>query len=178
VLVTAPQPDVDIEIAPLAADDEPLLWRMLRLAALAEDRTLAEVRGDPDLARYVAGWGRAGDSGVKALDRHSGACVGAAWLRLWKVDDHGYGYIDEQTPELAIAVEAAGRGRGVGRMLLEDLIATAAAPFAAVSLSVRRDNPALRLYRRLGFAPIVGLDTSNRADTSSITMRLDRTTAV
>jgi ribosomal protein S18 acetylase RimI-like enzyme len=150
---------------------------MLRLAALAEDRTLAEIRGDPHLARYVAGWGRAGDSGVKALDRHGGTCVGAAWLRLWTADDHGYGYIDDHTPELSIAVEAAYRGRGIGRRLLEELIATSAAPFAAVSLSVRRDNPALRLYRRTGFAPVAGSDMSNRAGTTSITMRLDRTAA-
>jgi len=175
--VIAPRSGADIEIAPLVAEDEPVLWPMLRMAALAEDRTLAEIRADPDLARYVTGWGRAGDSGVRALDRRRGTCVGAAWLRLWTADDHGYGYIDDQTPELAIGVEAGYRGRGIGRRLIEELVATSAAPFAAVSLSVRRDNPALRLYRRIGFTPVAGSDISNRAGPTSITMRLDRARA-
>jgi ribosomal protein S18 acetylase RimI-like enzyme len=164
----------DIEIMPLTAGDEPVLWEMLRLAAHAEDHSLADVRRDPDLARYVDGWGRGGDSGVKAVNRRSGTCAGAAWLRLWSADDHGYGYIDEHTPELSIAVAPGYQAMGIGTRLLEELIASATGAHAALSLSVRQDNdPALRLYRRLGFEQLGGSDMTNRAGSTSITMRRD-----
>ena len=163
-----------VELLPLTAADDDLVWAMLRLAAHAEDRSISELRGDPDLARYVDGWGRPGDSGVKAVDR-SGAAVGAAWLRLWRADDRGYGYINEQTPELAIAVAAPYRGKGIGRRMLEALIRTATGSYATLSLSVRVDNPALRLYRHLGFKQLDGSAIADRAADTSITMRLDLT---
>jgi GNAT superfamily N-acetyltransferase len=101
--------------------------------------------------------------------------VGAAWSRLWRPDDRGYGYIDERTPELAIAVTAAYRGRGVGRRMLDALIHTVAKSYAALSLSVRVDNPALRLYREVGFEELDGSDVADRAGGTSVTMRLDLT---
>lgn len=52
-----------------------------------------------------------------------------------------------------VAVSAAARGKGVGRALLERVIADAAdAGASAVSLEVRQDNaPARHLYASLGF---------------------------
>lgn len=52
-----------------------------------------------------------------------------------------------------VAVTAAARGKGVGRAMLEQVIADAAAAGAsAVSLEVREDNaPARHLYASLGF---------------------------
>jgi ribosomal protein S18 acetylase RimI-like enzyme len=43
------------------------------------------------------------------------------------------------------------RNRGLGRKLIEDIFARAQATNRAVELSVIRGNPAIRLYRRLGF---------------------------
>ena len=67
--------------------------------------------------RYVIAWGRKGDAGVLALDE--GFPVGAAWYRLFKQAEPGYGFVDEQTPELAIAIVPSRRGRGLGKELLE-----------------------------------------------------------
>ncbi len=52
-----------------------------------------------------------------------------------------------------VAVNAGGRGRGVGRAMLERVIADAeAAGASAVALEVRHDNaPARHLYASLGF---------------------------
>ena len=79
--------------------------------------------------------------------------MGAAWYRLFGKDRPGYGFVDEQTPELAIAVVPSARGRGVGSKLLDALLARAReAGYAALSLGVDRDNGgAIELYERHGF---------------------------
>jgi GNAT superfamily N-acetyltransferase len=118
--------------------------------------------------RYVYNWGRPGDAGVIALDE--GFPVGAAWYRLFTADAPGYAFLDEQTPELAIAVVPSRRGRGFGERLLEALIARARAEgHAALSLSVEQANPAVRLYERFGFRPLrsEGRTTVMRADLGS-----------
>jgi GNAT superfamily N-acetyltransferase len=69
--------------------------------------------------------------------------------------------------QVTVAVRAEHRGRKVGTELLRQLIEYARADdIAVLSLSVEEDNPALSLYRRLGFQ-IVG-----RVD-DAWTMRLD-----
>ncbi|MDQ1592717.1 MAG: hypothetical protein QOG71_3344 [Pyrinomonadaceae bacterium] len=105
----------------------------------------------PELAKYVEGWGRAGDVGFVAIDSRDGELLGAAWLRLLAGDARGYGYVDDATPELAIAVLPEHRGRGVGTALLERLLEAARSVYASVSLSVSSGNPAARLYERMGF---------------------------
>jgi GNAT superfamily N-acetyltransferase len=109
---------------------------------------------DPALARYVDAWGRSGDLAVVAVDT-AGMRMGAAWARLFAADDHGYGFVDESTPEISIAVLRDQRRGGIGGRLLEELAyLLRRAGFTAASLSVERDNPARRLYERMGFEPV------------------------
>jgi len=105
------------------------------------------------VSRYVRGWGRPGDTAVVALD--GGFPVGAAWYRVFTADEPGYGFVDEQTPELAIAVVPSKRGHGIGDELLKALIETArASGYGRLSLSVEPGNPARKLYERHGFAVV------------------------
>ena len=63
--------------------------------------------------------------------------------------------MDEQTPELSIAVVPGRRGRGYGDELLTALLERARkSGFDRLSLSVEPDNPALHLYQRHGFAQV------------------------
>jgi GNAT superfamily N-acetyltransferase len=96
--------------------------------------------------------GRSGDRGVVAIDESSRP-AGAAWYRLFTQDDRGYGFVDESTPEITLAVEPFARGRGVGEALMHALVAAARHEGRrALSLSVEEDNGrALRSYTRLGF---------------------------
>jgi len=113
---------------------------------------LQEAVTRPDLAAWLHDWGRRdGDTGVVAVN-DAGHAVGAAWYRLWTADNHAYGFIAPEIPELAIAVAPAHRGNGIGRTLLTELVACAERAGApAISLSVEKANPARRLYRSLGF---------------------------
>jgi ribosomal protein S18 acetylase RimI-like enzyme len=102
------------------------------------------------VSRYVRGWGRPGDTAVVAVE--DGFPVGAAWYRLFSAQEPGYGFVDEQTPELAIAVVPSKRGKGIGDGLLTALCERARdAGFGALSLSVEPGNPARALYERHGF---------------------------
>ncbi len=144
-------------IRPLAAADLDFARTMLLEAAFwRPDRRrppAAEGLADPRIIRYLPRCGRRGDRGVVATV--DGQPVGAAWYRLFDRSEPGYGFVDEQTPELTVAVDHGWRGRGVGRALLAALLAQAGLEgVAAVSLSVGIDNPAERLYRSLGFREV------------------------
>ncbi len=104
----------------------------------------------PEIARYVRGWGRAGDFGLAARTGSEG--VGAAWFRLYRGDEKGFGYVDDRTPELSMAVRSEFMGLGIGSSLLQRLVVAARERgFERLSLSVDVRNPARRLYERLGF---------------------------
>jgi ribosomal protein S18 acetylase RimI-like enzyme len=83
----------------------------------------------------------------------TGHRVGAAWFRLFRSSAPGYGFVDEQTPELTIAVVPSRRGKGAGRELLEALLAHARdSGYAAISLSAAKEQVAY--YERLGFETV------------------------
>lgn len=134
--------------------DEHFLWEMLYEAIYVPPHTSPPPKGilrHPEVTRYLEGWGRPGDLGFIAVETRTKKPVGAAWMRLWTERDHGYGFVDTETPELIVAVEKAHRGEGVGTLLLKRLIEQAGVQFQAVSLSVAAQNRAMRLYERLGF---------------------------
>jgi len=105
----------------------------------------------PEISMYVEGWGRPGDLGLIAAHSESKEEIGAAWMRLFSASAKGYGFVDENIPELAMAVLPAYRGFGAGTMLLHELIERSRATYQAISLSVSLDNRAVRLYERVGF---------------------------
>jgi GNAT superfamily N-acetyltransferase len=111
-----------------------------------------EVLAHPSNARYLAGYGRKGDSGVIAED-DDGSSIGAAWYRLFTPGDRGDGILAEPgVPELAIGVRVDARGRGAGAALLRALLQAAHDEgFERLALSVDPANPARRLYARCGF---------------------------
>ncbi len=110
----------------------------------------ADVVDTPDLSRIVDGFGTvAGDAGWVA-ESDGGGLLGAAWVRRFTGDAPGFGYVDDVTPELAIAVRAAHRGRGFGTILLKELIDDV----GRVCLSVDVRNAAMRLYARVGFVEV------------------------
>ena len=109
------------------------------------------VLAHPQVSIFHEGWGRAGDAGLVAeIDDE---CAGAVWYRLFTEESHGEGFVDERTPELAVAVLEGHRGRGIGRALLEAMAERGRADgFERLSLSVDADNPARGLYARLGWS--------------------------
>ena len=147
-----------VGIRELRADEVSFLKDMLYAAiAWNPERQLplpkAELLDLPQLRIFHEDWGREGDTALVAeLD---GQPVGLVWYRFFTEDVHGEGFVDEATPEVAIAVVEGQRGNGVGAALMQAIHERARADgVARVSLSVDHDNPARHLYERLGYVDV------------------------
>ena len=101
----------------------------------------------PELQVYLADFGtRPGDHGLVAEVEKK--VIGAAWCRMME----DYGHIDNDTPSLAISLLPEYRGQGTGTQLLNGLLRLLwENGYRQASLSVQKENPALRLYQRTGF---------------------------
>lgn len=101
----------------------------------------------PELQVYIADFGNSKHD--KALVAEvDGNIVGAIWARIM----NDYGHIDKNTPSLAMSVLKGYRGMGIGTSLLKQMMSTEkAAGYAKLSLSVQKDNYAVRMYKKAGF---------------------------
>jgi len=158
----------DLVIRPAAEDDIDVLWDFLAMAAYEPAAEAA--KAVPSVAKYLIGWPRPGDFGLIA--ERSGTIIGAAWARRFSAEELKFPYGDEETPKVSISVIPNARGQGVGEKLMRALIGEAARYGFGLSLSVRPDNPARRLYERLGFRDIPGSAVTNRSGGVSIGMTL------
>jgi RimJ/RimL family protein N-acetyltransferase len=125
-----------LKLRPLVASDQDILWDIFHVAlwdpppAPLRPRAILE---HPDVRIYAEDWGRReGDVGIAA--EVDGRVAGACWMRL-VAHGKGLAWIDDETPQLGIALLPRGR-------------------FRRVSLTVHPENPAQRLYRRCGFEPV------------------------
>lgn len=101
----------------------------------------------PELQVYIADFGNIIHD--KALVAEvDGNIVGAIWARIM----NDYGHIDEKTPSLAMSVIKSFRGMGIGTSLLTQMLSEEkSAGYSKLSLSVQKDNYAVRMYKKAGF---------------------------
>jgi ribosomal protein S18 acetylase RimI-like enzyme len=147
----------ELRIQPLLPSDQETVWDLLHVALWdpppAPLRT-REVLDNPEVRIYAEDWGRRiGDVGVCGRLGDNPAIVGACWLRLVQ-GGAGLSYIDDDTPQLGIAVFPAHQQKGYGRQLMTAALAEAEKHFRQVTLSVHPENPARELYRNCGFAQV------------------------
>jgi ribosomal protein S18 acetylase RimI-like enzyme len=146
-----------MNIRPATKDDDAFLYKMLYEAARWNPdwprEPIDEVLDDPILRRYHEGWGRPGDGGMVAeLD---GEPAGAAWYRLFSKEEPGFGYVDDKTPEVSIAVMPLHRRKGLGGTLLRAAMVEAREEgFQTLSLSVAVHNRSRMMYQRVGFEKV------------------------
>ena len=146
-----------MNIRPASKDDDGFLKTMLYEAARWNPdwprEPMAEVLDEPILRRYHEDWGRTGDGGMIA--EFEGEPVGAAWYRLFTEAAPGYGFVDEKTPEISIAVAPLHRRKGIGgTMLRAAMVQAREEGYQALSLSVAVHNRSRMLYQRVGFEKV------------------------
>ena len=159
----------DIRIKVAGKEDQEFLYEMLYQSIYQPpgspkpDRDIILL---PEISKYVENWGRPGDYALIALDA-LGNKLGAVWLRYFRSESKGYGYVSDDIPEIGIAVEESQRGKGIGSLLLEELLNRTKQQVPSISLSVQTANPAMQLYEKFGFY------VWSEAD-GAVTMRKDR----
>jgi ribosomal protein S18 acetylase RimI-like enzyme len=152
-----------VNIRPAVEADAEFLKTMLYEAARWNPdwptESMESVLAEPMLVRYHEGWGRPGDGGVVAeLD---GVSVGACWYRVFTAEAPGYGFVDEKTPELGLAVQPLHRRKGIGEALLRSCMVQAREEgYGALSLSVAVHNRSRMLYQRAGFEKVAEVGDS------------------
>lgn len=101
----------------------------------------------PELKVYYQNFGtKKGD--ICLVAETDNKIVGAVWTRI--VND--FAHIDDNTPSLAIAVAKESRGKGIGTRLLNDMLTVLKVEgFLSVSLSVQKENYAVKMYEKAGF---------------------------
>lgn len=106
-----------------------------------------DIINDPEILIYIKDFGDAiGDLGVVA--EQDNQIIGAAWVRIISA----YGYVDSNTPELAISILPEFRGYGIGTKLMHTLFKVLKENgYEQTSLSVQKNNPAASFYQRLGY---------------------------
>ncbi|HEV2680565.1 MAG TPA: GNAT family N-acetyltransferase [Rhodanobacter sp.] len=156
-------------IAATKADYE-ILWRFLAIAA--NESAVEAAKAIPVVAVHLAGWQGENDFGFLARDGED--VIGAAWARQFLEAEMPSFFVDHRTPEVSIGVLPTHRGKGVGRRLLESLIGEAEKRRIGLCLNVRDDNPAMRLYEKLGFRLVHGFAVHNRVGGVSFGMVIPR----
>lgn len=137
-------------IRPLRQDEYPLLDSFLYEAIFIPEGVAAPPRSItalPELQLYISDFG-SGRADFCLLAEVDGAAVGAVWTRLM----HDYGYVDDETPSLSIAVKKEFRALGIGTALMRGIFTLLQAEgFVRLSLSVQKANYAAAWYQHLGF---------------------------
>ena len=142
-----------LQLRPLLESDQQSLWHWLHIALWdpppAPLRPV-EVLQHPGVRIFVEDWGLSTDVGVVAVV--NGKDAGACWMRLVP-GGQGLAYIDDETPQLGIALEPEFQNRGFGKSMLKAALGAAwAHGYRKVSLTVHPENPARTMYQACGFA--------------------------
>jgi ribosomal protein S18 acetylase RimI-like enzyme len=125
---------------------------LVELYAGTREEELAQVEWEPGAKRAFV------EQQFSAQDAHYRANYPGATLDVIEVDGEPAGrlYVHRGPSDIRImdiALAPAFRGRGIGTALLRELMAEAGESGRKLSIHVEVNNPARRLYERLGFVP-------------------------
>lgn len=105
----------------------------------------------PQLRVYIEDFGRRKDDCCLVAE-YEGKVIGAVWTRIM----NDYGHVDDNTPSLSISLYPEYRHRGIGTLLMKEMIALLESKgYAQVSLSVQKANYAVGLHKKLGFVTVI-----------------------
>jgi len=105
----------------------------------------------PEISVYIDGFLKKSDDYCLVADVE-GIIIGAVWVRILVGEIKGYGNIDDKTPEFAISLIEEYRNQGIGTSLMKKMIEYLKEnKYKQTSLSVAKDNYAVRMYEHVGF---------------------------
>jgi ribosomal protein S18 acetylase RimI-like enzyme len=105
----------------------------------------------PRVYAYIDDFGKSNDDYCFVADLN-GRIIGAVWVRIITGKIKGYGNVDSQTPEFAISLFEEYRNQGIGTKLMNKMINhLQKSGYKQASLSVQKENYAVKLYKKVGF---------------------------
>lgn len=144
----------DIIIREIKEGEYSILEDMLYEAIFQEENTNSfprEIIREPDIYVYIDGFGSFPDDHclVAVTDNK---IIGAVWTRILNRDVKGFGNIDSKTPEFAISLFKEFRNKGYGSIMMKQMIDLLKKEgYEQTSLSVNKNNYAVKMYKKLGF---------------------------
>nr|WP_299338046.1 GNAT family N-acetyltransferase [Allomuricauda sp.] len=143
-----------INYRPIQEDEYYFLKEMLYEALFVPEgqpRFPKSILDEPEIKKYIENWNQEKhDLAIVAV--HEKELIGTTWGRRFKAEKKGYGYVDEGTPEISMAVKDEFRNKGVGTALLNHIETEYSRKgIEKLSLSVDKLNPAKNLYERCGY---------------------------
>ena len=145
---------IEIIIREIKSDEVSILEDMLYESIYQPDETnpiSREVINVPKVRVYIDNFAQKEDDYCLVADLN-GQIIGAVWVRILADEIKGYGYVDDKTPEFAISLFKEYRKQGIGTMLMKKMISyLVEKDYNQTSLSVQKENYAVRMYQKLGF---------------------------
>lgn len=140
---------MEFQIREIREDEYPILADFLYEAIFVPegvDPPPKEIIQQPELQVYIADFGGKDDHCLVAeVDQR---IVGAVWVRIME----DYGHVDEETPSFAISLYKEYRHQGIGTALIRAMLRRLKEKgYQKASLSVQKENYAVRMYRNVGF---------------------------
>ncbi|SFL28034.1 GNAT family N-acetyltransferase [Proteiniphilum acetatigenes] len=112
----------------------------------------------PEINVYIKDFGKLSHDYCLVADL-DGKIIGAVWVRVISGAVKGYGHIDDKTPEFALSLFKEYRNKGIGTELMKKMIEHLREKgYKQTSLSVQKENYAVKLYKKLGFEIIAEND--------------------
>lgn len=140
-----------LEIREIKRNEYHLLDDFLYKAIFIPENEIApprEVTKFPELQVYIKDFGKFKDDIALVAEVDKRQIIGMIWSRIM----NDYGHIDDETPSLAMSVTKEYQNKGIGTDLLKELIKILRKKnYKKVSLSVQKDNYAVKLYQKIGF---------------------------
>ena len=150
--------DTVLKIREIKPKELLFLEEMLFQAIFVADKDVVlprEIIEQPDLKKYIQDFGQDGDYCLVAEQYDK--LIGAIWIRFI----NGYGFVDNDTPELSMAVLKGHRGKGIGKQLLTKMIDRLRDNrLKRISLSVDKENFAHGFYKKHGFVDYLASEKS------------------
>jgi ribosomal protein S18 acetylase RimI-like enzyme len=110
-----------------------------------------EIIKRPEIDIYIRNFGNEKDDLCILATLHD-KIVGGVWVRILADKIKGFGNIDSETPEFAIAVFKEFRNLGIGtELMLRMLDMLRNKGYKQCSLAVQKDNYAVKMYKKVGF---------------------------
>lgn len=140
-------------IRPLKQSEIYILSDFLYEAIFQKDNAIPlpkEIINKPELNIFIKDFGKPDDYCLVA--EVDNKIIGAVWSRVLSGEIKGYGNIDSTTPELAISIYKQYRNKGIGTDLMKGILKLLKEKgYKRVSLSVQKDNYAVKIYKAVGF---------------------------